>query len=57
MKVCYLNTFIRNELKVQSFCQWFVQVEAFMETQCYALDMEQLHSIQTLLKDHALDCG
>lgn len=30
-------------------------MEAFIKTKCYVSDVEWFHSIQTLLKDHALN--
>jgi hypothetical protein len=55
MKVHYFNPFIKKGLKVRCVYQWLVQMEAFIETKCYVLDVEWFHSIQTLLKDHALN--
>jgi hypothetical protein len=55
MKAHYLNPFTRKKLKVQCVCRWLVQVEAFMETQGYTLDVEWFCSTQMLLKDHVLD--
>jgi hypothetical protein len=55
MKAHYLNPFTEKKLKVQCVRQWFVQVEAFMETQGYTLDVEWFCSTQMLLKDHVLD--
>jgi hypothetical protein len=36
----YFNPFIEKEVKVKCVHQWLVQVEAFMETQHYALDVK-----------------
>ncbi len=44
--------FTGKETKTKRVHPWLHQVEAYMENQCFKIDKEQIHFIQTMLKKH-----
>jgi len=46
------NSFAGKKTKTKQVRMWLHHVEVYMETQHFKIDKEQIHFIQTLLKEH-----
>jgi hypothetical protein len=47
--------FVGKDTKVEQMHQWLLQVEAYLETWCFASNKEQIHFTHIILKENVWD--
>jgi hypothetical protein len=55
IKARFANSFIGKETKMKQVQQWLFQVEAYLKTQHFDLDNDQIHFVQTFFIKHGWD--